>query len=287
MVANCGAQGILSHLTMTSNWQETPTCLGYLWYIGLDMQLYLLAPILLHLLYRRTRFAVSLILFLTTFSAFLRAVYCQTYGICNKSDVDIPFIYIPSLTADQLQQMYAGLWPMYGRPCTKCGPFLIGLLLGFVSSNVNLKLEVQTVRKVFYSALTASIFVIYAILPEYWYPDQGNTIYNTIYTAVFRTAFALATSIMIGAVYYSAERIRVSHSWSILAKLTFNAYLLHMPMVYVFNHVEYLQTTTSAYALVFLLPFVVTLSFSAALLFYLFVESPIGRLSSQFLKLIF
>lgn len=112
MVSNCGASGILSHLTMTSNWQRTPTCLGYLWYVGLDMQLYLLAPILLHLLYRRTRFAVFSIIFLTTASAVMRAVYCQFYEVCNKSDVDIPFIFIPQLTAEQLDKMYAGLWPM-------------------------------------------------------------------------------------------------------------------------------------------------------------------------------
>jgi peptidoglycan/LPS O-acetylase OafA/YrhL len=97
---------------MTSNWQSTPTCLGYLWYIGLDMQLYILAPILLHLLYRRTRLAFFLIVFLTSASAFLRAAYCQSYGVCNKSDVDIPFIYIPGLSADQLQEIYEGLWQM-------------------------------------------------------------------------------------------------------------------------------------------------------------------------------
>jgi peptidoglycan/LPS O-acetylase OafA/YrhL len=123
-------------------------------------------------------------------------------------------------------------------------------------------------------------------LPEYWYPEQGNTVYNTVYTATFRTVFAIAISLMIGALFYSVERSRVSHIWAILAKLTFNVYLLHMPAVYVFNHLQYLQTTTSAYALVILLPFVCTLSFAAALIFYLFVEAPISRLSSQFLKVI-
>jgi peptidoglycan/LPS O-acetylase OafA/YrhL len=286
MVANCGAQGILSHLTMTSNWQQTPTCLGYLWYIGLDFQLYLIAPVLLHLLYRKTRLAVSLIAFLTSVSALLRAVYCQSYGVCNKSDVDIPFIYIPSMSAEQMQQIYAGLWEMYGRPCTKCGPFLIGLLLGFITSNVRLQLAVPVAKRTFYSGLACSIITIYAILPEYWHPEQGNTVYNTLYTALFRTVFATAIAFMIGSLFYSVERTRVSSLWAILAKLTFNVYLLHMPAVYVFNYVEFLQTTTSAYALIVLLPFVCGLSFGAALVFYLFVEAPISRLSSQFLKVV-
>lgn len=286
MVSNCGVQGILSHLTLTSNWQSTPTCMGYLWYLGLDIQLYLLAPIILHTLYRHTRFGVTMIMFLISSSALLRAVYCQAYGVCNKSDVDIPFIYIPSLSSEQLADMYAGLWPMYGRPCTKAGPFLIGLLLGFASCNVNLKLDVSTVRRTFYSGLAVCIVTIYAILPEYWNPDQGNTIYNTLYTALFRTVFAGAIAVMIGALYYCVEQTRIPHAWSIGARLSFNVYLLHMPLVYVFNYCSILQTTTSAYTLVLLLPFVCTLAFTAAFIFYVFVESPISRLSSQFLKLI-
>jgi peptidoglycan/LPS O-acetylase OafA/YrhL len=190
------------------------------------------------------------------------------------------------MSAEQLTKMYAGLWPMYGRPCTKCGPFLIGLLLGFVTSNVNFQLDVKTARRTVISGLAFAIFVIYAILPEYWYPEAGNTLYNTIYTALFRTLFASAIAVVIGALFYSVERIRISYAFAILAKLTFNVYLLHMPAVYVFNHVSYLQTTTSAYVLVILLPFVCALSFLAALIFYLFVESPIGRLSGQVLKVI-
>ncbi|KAI6194436.1 Acyl-transf-3 domain-containing protein [Aphelenchoides besseyi] len=286
MVANCGTRGIISHLTLTANWQSTPTCLGYLWYLGLDTQLYLIAPILLHFLYHRTRFAVCLILFLTSVSAFLRAVYCQTYGVCNKSDVDIPFIFIPSMNPEQLRQTYAGLWEMYSRPCTKCGPFLIGLLLGFITSNVKIQLSVPVVRRVFTLGLTCAIVVIYAILPEYWWPNQGNTVYNTLYTAMFRTIFATAVAIMIGALFYSVSRPRISYFWAILAKLTFNVYLLHMPTVYVFNHLPYLQTTVSAYSLIVLLPFVCALSFLAALVFYLFVEAPLSRISNQFLKTI-
>ncbi|KAI6184005.1 Nose resistant to fluoxetine protein 6 [Aphelenchoides bicaudatus] len=175
---------------------------------------------------------------------------------------------------------------MYGRPCTKCGPFLIGILLGFITSNVQLKLDGPTSRRTFYSALALSVFVIYAILPEYWYPDQGDNLYNTFYTATFRTVFACAVSVMIGALFYSVERAHVPKVWAVLAKLSFNVYLLHMPVVYVFNFVGYLQTTTSAYALVVLLPFVCGLAFFSALLFYLFVESPLSRLSSQFLKLV-
>lgn len=102
MISSCGVRGILSHLTLTSNWQSTPTCMGYLWYLGLDMQLYIVAPLLLHLLYRRPRIALVLFVFLISVSALLRALYCQYYGVCNSSDVDIPVGIIFNLTGNYL-----------------------------------------------------------------------------------------------------------------------------------------------------------------------------------------
>ncbi|GMR60717.1 hypothetical protein PMAYCL1PPCAC_30912, partial [Pristionchus mayeri] len=40
MCTACGWQGVASHLTFRSNTQDQPTCLGYLWYLGLDIQLH-------------------------------------------------------------------------------------------------------------------------------------------------------------------------------------------------------------------------------------------------------
>lgn len=74
--------------------------------------------------------------------------------------------------------------------------------------------------------------------------------------------------------------------WAILARLTFNAYLVHMPCIYVFNHLEFLQQATSAMELLAVLPFVLALSFTTAFVFYVFVESPLGRLSTHAMKAI-
>lgn len=31
MISACGAKGLLAHIFFVGNWQEIPTCLGYLW----------------------------------------------------------------------------------------------------------------------------------------------------------------------------------------------------------------------------------------------------------------
>lgn len=283
MVSACGFWGILSHVTFTSNWQSTPTCMGYLWYLGLDMQLYMVAPIFLNMLHRSPKNGFLLTITTVILSMFIRAGYCTAYGTCNKSDVDIPFISYPGQDAETLKSIYAGLWDMYSRPYTKCGPFLIGLLLGYITTAANkYTMSPLTSKVLFRSSLFIAITTIYAILPEYWNPDAGNTVYNTIYTAVFRSVFALAIAGMIAALYFRQEYRPTHPIFALLAKLTYNAYLLHMPIVYIFNWLPFLQTATSPVHLLLVLPFVAILSFIAALLFYLFIEAPIGHLTSQY-----
>lgn len=125
----------------------------------------------------------------------------------------IQFISYPGQSAELLQQIYAGLWDVYSRPHTKCGPFLIGILLGQLTITLNVEmvqqnLEISTEKatKWFYAGLVVAVATIYAILPEYWWPNQGNTLYNTLYTATFRTVFAAALAIMILALFLNPKR---------------------------------------------------------------------------------
>ncbi|TKR73699.1 hypothetical protein L596_020980 [Steinernema carpocapsae] len=241
MVSSCGWKGIASHLTFTNNWQSAPTCLGYLWYLGLDMQMYAVAPILLFALAAKPKLGAQVLVALIVISSGLRAIWCRRYNICNQSDVDIPFISYPNQTDANLTAIYKGLWDIYSRPCTKSGPFFIGLLTGFVSTSVKLSIPAPLRKVLNMASILGCLFGIFGILPEYWYPDAGNTLYNTIYTAIFRSLFAACISWQI--LYLVNWRsLPDSKIVSIMAKLTFQAYLLHMPMVYLFNHSRYLQS---------------------------------------------
>lgn len=279
MIAACGISGIASHLSFTGNWQSAPTCLGYLWYLGLDMQLYIAAPFVLHVLYNRPKKGIASILLITGMSAILRALYCIVYSVCNNSDVDIPFIWYPDQDAITTSKIYAGIWEMYARPYTKCGPFLLGILVGFCVMKKNVQISMKKSLVMFSASAVVAVATIYAILPEYWYPDQGNTIYNITYTALFRTIFAAAISLMIMSLIFREKRPSVSTGFSIFARLTFSAYLLHMPIVYLFNHVSFLQAASGPYELLAISPFIAAMSFLAAFIFYIFIESPLGRLS--------
>uniref|UniRef100_A0AC35FB84 Acyltransferase 3 domain-containing protein n=1 Tax=Panagrolaimus sp. PS1159 TaxID=55785 RepID=A0AC35FB84_9BILA len=255
MVSTCGIKGIASHLTFTSNLQSTPTCLGYLWYLGLDFQLYIISPIFMAVLLYNSALGIALIGAVVSASSIYRAYFCWTHDICNKSDVDIPFISFPGQTEAELQSIYYGLWDIYSRPQTKCGPFLIGLL--------------------------AAIFCIFGILPEYWYPDAGNTVYNTFYTATFRSIFALCTSWLLfyGIYWFKASSIVF---FNVLATITFQAYLLHMPVVYLFNNCQMLQDAMGPWEVLYVLPGVAIISYIGAFILYLTIEAPMAKIASYF-----
>lgn len=97
---------------------------------------------------------------------------------------------------------------MYSRPLTTLGPFFIGLIVGQFLDKIKTKSSLSSfqLRFIFAAALSVLIATIYGILPEYWHPEQGNTLYNTLYTASFRTIFAAAIATMIIAIYLDNNR---------------------------------------------------------------------------------
>uniref|UniRef100_A0A7E4ZWB9 Acyl_transf_3 domain-containing protein n=1 Tax=Panagrellus redivivus TaxID=6233 RepID=A0A7E4ZWB9_PANRE len=287
MLSSCGVKGLASHLTFTSNLQSTPTCLGYLWYLGLDFQLYALSPLLMMALMYNAKFGIFIVSACVTISMVLRGVMCRAYGICNNSDVDIPFISFPNQTESDLEAMYGGIWDMYSRPQTKCGPYFIGVFVGWLTTVISTtpKLSEKTLKVVNYAAIAGALFCVFGILPEYWNPHAGDTLYNTFYTAIFRTLFGACVSwlIMYCTYWHNAQ---FSIVFNVLATITFQAYLLHMPVVYLFNHVPYLQTATGPWEVLTMLPFVAILSYFAAFLMYLLVEAPMAKVATYVYQVI-
>ncbi|VDN59517.1 unnamed protein product [Dracunculus medinensis] len=277
IVSSCGFTGTISHLIFLANWRSTPICFGYLWYLSLDMQFYIIAPLLFHLAYKSRISAILLSFALIVFSMAFRAFHCVLYNVCDQSDVDIPFISYEA-TDNSTTGRYTGLWEIYSRPFPKCGPFLIGFLAAQAFRQMHIKLSISKI----YTSLTISSFAIFAsiygILPQYWHPKSGSTLYNVLYTAIFQTLFALALATMIFIFSNIHKRKKSNRLWMILARLTFSVYLVHMPIVFIFNYLKILQDATSPYILIAVVPFVALISFIVGFLFHIIFESPLTRL---------
>lgn len=90
MLSACGNYGIASHLFFVFNLNRQPQCLGYLWYLSLDMQLHILAPVFVAVLEKNVKRGVVFGVFCICASILLRALTCYYYGVCHMPDVDLP-----------------------------------------------------------------------------------------------------------------------------------------------------------------------------------------------------
>ncbi|RCN40613.1 hypothetical protein ANCCAN_13432 [Ancylostoma caninum] len=94
---------------------------------------------------------------------------------------------------------------MYARPYTKCGPFVLGILLGTATFSMKPRLDRATSRLIASAFFALCVCVIYAIMPQYWYGDY-LMLYNLYYRAAFRTVFALCGIILAFFHYRKANR---------------------------------------------------------------------------------
>lgn len=128
-------------------------------------------------------------------------------------------------------------------------------------------------------------YAIFGILPIYTGISSTNGNYNVIYFACFTTIFTIALAwIVLFQRYVRFSLLANLKIWTVLSKLTYWVYFLHMPAVFIFNHSQYLQNATSGLQVLYLLPLLSLISYSLAFLFYMFVESPLGRVTNSFYK---
>ncbi|GMT06112.1 hypothetical protein PENTCL1PPCAC_28286, partial [Pristionchus entomophagus] len=165
-------------------------------YLGLDFQMHLLVPLVVVVLWKWRSAGLTLVVFLVGKSIYMRGVHCSLFSTCNASDVDIPFIHIASLSTEEMERMYRGLWEMYSHVSTKAGPFLLAVVVGvWEAEGVTITRRCST--SLFWGGFAMAVATIYAILPQYWWPDMETNLYNLTYTASFRTIFSLAVLAMI------------------------------------------------------------------------------------------
>lgn len=124
--------------------------------------------------------------------------FISDYTVC-AIPFRLQFVAIPLLGRPD----YSALYDLYTQPATKCGPFLVGLLLGVFtlrpppSAPSSPSSASSASSLLFWIGFLLALGTIYGILPEYWHPDQGVTLYNTLYTATFRTLFSGAIALML------------------------------------------------------------------------------------------
>ena len=263
-------------------------CMGWTWYLANDMQFFVITPLFLITLY------ASLPLGLISIAITLLA----SMGVSGFIG---GFYEFP---ANSLYDLYAGVTPdprqpamndmIYGKPYCRIGPYLVGILLGYIIfKNYRIKFEKKQLNWIIHLvlwgvAIIVGMSVVYGFYGSY-HGHEVSKAGNIAYFMLARPAWGVALAIVTFTCHYGyggvIDKFLSLPLWVPLSRLTFNAYLVHeIVFGIVFGSlsepVDYSDTTMTIFCIG-----TVVLSYGVAALVTIFVEFPVSNIEMAAFKL--
>ncbi|XP_017146827.1 nose resistant to fluoxetine protein 6 [Drosophila miranda] len=255
-------------------------CLGHSWYLAVDMQLYVISPLLLIALYKWGRKAAGAIILL------ILLLFACLFSIIMLNELQV-FSRNGNLGEDSPQMRL-----IYYTTHARAMPWLIGLLFGYYlhsQGGRRHRLSKWLALVIWILALSLLATVIFAVYP---YTQSGaneiSPLAGAFYLCCGRIAWPLSLCWLIWACQNGvAPVVNSLLSWSFwqpLSRLSYCLYIWHL----IVETVNVARSKTSLHfsnydaILRFWSDFGITLCVST--LMYLFVEAPVARLETQLLR---
>ncbi|CAF0977704.1 unnamed protein product [Brachionus calyciflorus] len=258
------------------------TCFGINWYLSNDIQFHFMAPVILIPL-ALNKFFIGILLLILILIGNLVSIFLTLY---NNPGTELGIYGTNS--------EYYFEW-VYLKPWTRCGPFLIGIFIGFIlyfhkrpSYDAKIKKIYNLINwNIAQNLIGLCIFALYQdfkIFPDSYYTQMQHIIYQTF----SRLIWALS----VGYFIYACETknggiISNILSWKLfipLARLSYSAFLVHFTYLFYFlstqNRLFNLQELKMVYY--FIGNFIG--SYVLGTLLCIFVEMPFNGLQTIFIK---
>ncbi len=270
-------------------WKLGDQCLGWGWYLANDMQFYIIAPTMLiaayYLLPVAIIIALAFVLSGFTVDGFLTG-YFDFQGN-ELSSIAYKYVGRPNIT-----QAYTDA--IYGKPWDRISPYIVGLALGYVLYK-NIKFDYNKVLNlVFHGFLWAvatftAFWLVYGLYFT-WHGHIPSKAENVIYIMLSRCLWACCLALLVYVCHHGYGWVVNSFLsmklWTPLARMTFNAYLIHPVVIFTIYGqlqlpIHYTDITLACYFIA-----LVALSYAAAGIICVAVEFPLGSVEMLFFKLV-
>ncbi|KAK5986399.1 Acyltransferase [Trichostrongylus colubriformis] len=207
-------------------------CYGISWYLAVDTQLYVAAPLFLITLYISPIIGgVVLILFCAASVAF-------TYAITYRDD--LPALVLGAFAFAKTSVFFD---EFYEKPWTRCPPYLIGIGVGYILAQMkNRKPKLHWVPIVAGWIVAASVAVLSVYGPHEYIKghDDWSVFVRASYNNFSRIGWSLAVSWVIVANHLGwgglISKFMDHPIWQPLGRLSYCAYIVHFYIIqYIFN----------------------------------------------------
>ncbi|XP_003747253.1 nose resistant to fluoxetine protein 6 [Galendromus occidentalis] len=265
--------------TLTSNYMGADNmCLGHSWYVAVDMQVFVLAAILVMLILFHPRAGIFLTTALILITSAWVALSTYLYG----------YSPIISFTGSLPEVLAATFDYVYAQPVTHAGCYLLGILCAYVCFYKGTKLEWYTQTAMWILAHGCSSYVVFVTV--FWYRHgMPGPLGGSLYAGFHRVTFTLGLFWLIYACLHGmapyTRRILEHSAFRALGRLAFGIYLVHFAVV--FMH-QGLLKNQAFYPDQFLLLQstlgILGISVGLAFLMNIAVESPVAHMDNFLFK---
>ncbi|XP_017110942.1 nose resistant to fluoxetine protein 6 [Drosophila elegans] len=259
-------------LLYVQNYATHEICIGHSWYLAVDMQLYIIAPLLLIALFKWKRKAAAAIF-----------VIMLILAACLFSMMVIKNISSIAQTHDAMKKIYFSAH-------TRASPYLIGILFGYflhVNRGKSFKLNPLAVLLGWLISLALLFTCLFSVFGYAKTSDTPPILEEAFYLTFTRIAWPLALCWVVFACMQGygglANSFLSSPLWQPLSKLSYSAYIFHMFIESLTGGLTRTNTWFSDYQV--MLRFWGDFGFTLLLAFvvYILVEAPLGNLESLWL----
>ena len=199
-------------------------CFGHGWYLAVDMQLYVLSPLLLVSLYKHRSLGLALC------AACLLASWTYN-GVTSTMNGWVPGS-VNNIHGDLNDKHF--YWEhYYSKPWCRCGPFVVGVLAGFALAKHRGRLELSRTANTLGWALSAFVFLsaVYGIRGDVSGNSPSSVGVAALYNASARTAWGAAVCwVVVSCALGWGGAVNSFLSWPpfvCLGRLTYMVYLIH------------------------------------------------------------
>ncbi|XP_065155196.1 nose resistant to fluoxetine protein 6-like [Atheta coriaria] len=244
-------------------------CIGQSWYLQVDMQLFLLSPLILFPIKRWPRLTLAAIVVAALASISTGFAVAWVHKLTDINSINLEN---PNASLDYMKMYYTATY-------TRAAPWLIGIIVGYFIYKIKVvqKGEFKMSRLLNLCLWAGSLAVLATCVFVDKLQDEYDRLDMSSYIAFLRPAWSIALSWLIFACVNGyggpINAFLSSRVFQVLARLTYSMYLIHFTVLMalvmsikqplLFSNAQIMYEFWSIFALVFAISVVWTLAFES------------------------
>ena len=267
-------------------------CMGHLWYLQCDMQMFLLLPFLclIYHYYKKIGIFASLVPTITCIIVRIHFAFYYNFSYLNSA----------ALNPHPIKHDGNFMKDSYTKPWTRMAPYFIGVTTMFVILYINDNFDGYKVSKRLYWILMIIGGLILTLLVFLPYDDMKDaplykwtTFEDSFMYVINRPLWGFGLTLLFIALYYKpnniysiTNKLLSFEMYQAIGKLTFTMYLIHMPIYYWWIESTSLPRYYSYWNIILLFCGISALTLFITLILWFIIEKPIANIVTHIINII-